>query len=150
MLGFQQGPPVFNPNIPIEAQGLIAQPEAVKMLRQVNGFDLLSLLYFQMPFMLLPKDAQRLEKVGQKFVTTGVLGLVAGIFLNVQVKRISMNFLKLPMLVKLPIRLAIMTIPFAILSPQIKAAGEEVQSIMDRVENKKNRLTRNLDLEEYF
>lgn len=50
-----QQPPVFNEKIPMEAQAIMMQPEAINMLRAVNGFDLLSLFYFQMPFMLLPK-----------------------------------------------------------------------------------------------
>ena len=57
---FQQGPPAFDQNLPMEAQAIIAQPEALKMLRDVKGFELASLFYFQMPFMLNPKFSTKL------------------------------------------------------------------------------------------
>lgn len=90
------------------------QPEAVNMLRAVNGFDLLSLFYFQMPFMLLPKYTATLEKSGQKLLSTAGISLLLGVFANVQIKRINMNFLKWPIYVKLPIRLAVLAAPFAL------------------------------------
>lgn len=34
----QQGPPVFDENLPMEAQAIIAQPEALKALRDLKGF----------------------------------------------------------------------------------------------------------------
>lgn len=149
MMGFQQ-PPKMPDNVPPEVQMLLMQPQAVSMLKQMKGFDLLSLYYFQMPFMLLQKDTQRIEKVGQKFLSTAGLGLLAGIILNVQIKRVSLNFLKLPLFVRLPIRLAIFAAPFGLLFPRIKEAGNEMQDILDNLENKKNKLIRTQDIEEYF
>jgi len=121
-MAFQQ-PPKMIDGIPPEAQMLLMQPQAVGMIKQMKGFDLLSLYYFQMPFMLLQKDTQRIEKVGQKFLSTAGLGALAGIILNVQIKRVNMNFLKLPFFVRLPIRLAIFALPFGLLFPRIKEAG---------------------------
>lgn len=40
------------------------------------------------------------------------MSLVAGTFLNVQIKKIYMNFLKWPIYARIPIRLGIMGIPF--------------------------------------
>jgi len=118
-MAFQQPPKILD-NVPLEAQMLLTQPQAVSMMKQMKGFDLLSLYYFQMPFMLLQKDTQRIEKVGQKFLSTAGLGLLAGIILNVQIKRVNLNFLKLPLIVRLPIRLAILAAPFGLLFPRIK------------------------------
>jgi hypothetical protein len=83
------------------------------MLKQVNGFDLLSLFYFQMPFMLLPKDTQTLEKGGQKLLSIVGLSTLIGIAANIQIKRISLNFLRWPFYLRYPIRLGVMALPFA-------------------------------------
>lgn len=112
MSGYQQ-PPSFSDKIPIEAQALLMQPQALNMLKQLQGFDLMSLFYFQMPFMLLPKDITTMEKSGQKIVSLAGLSLLLGVAANTQIKRINMNFLKWPWYARLPIRLGVMAIPFA-------------------------------------
>lgn len=110
-MAFQQ-PPVFSDKIPMEAQALMMQPEAINMLKHVNGFDLISLFYFQMPFMMLHKDTASLEKDGQKLLSVAGLSLLAGVVANVQLKRISINFLKWPFWARYPIRLAVLGLPF--------------------------------------
>lgn len=126
----QPQPPVFNDKIPMEAQALMMQPEAVNMLRQLNGFDLISLFYFQMPFMLLPKEINSLEKKGQKLLSYTGASLLLGIVLNVQVKRISMNFLKLPFYVRYPVRLGIMALAFAPFYSSISEKGTELLGLV--------------------
>lgn len=118
MSGHQQ-PPNFSDKIPIEAQALLMQPEAVNMLRQLQGFDLISLFYFQMPFMFLPKDINTIEKNGQKIVSLAGLSLLLGVAANTQIKRINMNFLKWSWYKRLPIRLGIMGIPFLAFYPTL-------------------------------
>lgn len=73
-----------------------------------------------MPFMLLPKDSKQLEKGLEKAGMYTGLGLIAGTILNVQVKRVSLNFLKWPIFFRLPVRLALMALPFALLYPKLK------------------------------
>lgn len=89
------------------------------MLKYVQGFDLLSLYYFQMPFMLLPRDTVALEKSGQKLLSVVGLGTLIGIVANVQLKRISMNFLKWPFYARFPVRLGVMALPFLPFYPVI-------------------------------
>lgn len=89
------------------------QPEAVNMLRSIHNFDLMSLFYFQMPFMLLPKDVSAMEKSGQKIVSLSGLSLLIGVAVNTQIKRVNMNFLKWPWYTRFPIRLGVMALPFA-------------------------------------
>ena len=69
-----------------------------------------------MPFMMLPKDTTALEKTGQKLLSVAGLSLLLGVVANIQVKRINMNFLKLPFYVRYPVRLGIMALPFAAFS----------------------------------
>lgn len=121
-MAFQQ-PPVFSDKIPMEAQALMMQPEAINMLKYVNGFDLISLFYFQMPFMMLPKDTASMEKDGQKLLTAAGLSLVAGVIANIQLKRISMNFLKWPFYARYPIRLGVLALPFLATYPTILEKG---------------------------
>ena len=116
------------------------------MLKQVNGFDLVSLFWFQMPFMMLPKDTAAIEKSGQKLLSVAGLSFLLGLFANVQIKRINMNFLKLPIYVKFPIRMAVMALPFAAFSSVIAEKGNEILTIVDKINMKKNQLVRTKDL----
>ena len=110
----------------------------------------MSLFLFQIPFMLLPKDTATVEKAGQKIGVTIAGGLAFGVFANVQIKRISMNFLKWPFFFRLPIRLGVMAIPFIPLYPILNEKILEIATVIKRLEDKKNRLIRTRDLEEYF
>lgn len=111
-MAYQQ-PPIPSQKIPIEAQALLMQPEAINMMKTIHGFDIMSLFYFQMPFMLLPKDVSGMEKCGQKIVSVAGLSLLIGVAVNTQIKRVHMNFLKWPWYARFPIRLGVMAIPFA-------------------------------------
>ena len=125
-----QQPPQISDKVPIEAQALILQPEAMRMLKDIEGFQLLSLFYFQMPFMLKPQDATILEKGSQKFLTLLGAGLSLGVIANVQVKRLYMNFLKWPIYARIPIRLGIMAIPFALLANPLNQRADEVLNVV--------------------
>ena len=85
------------------------------MLRGINGFQLISLFYFQMPFMLKPQDITVLEKGSQKLFTLLGASFSLGVIANIQIKRVYMNFLKWPIFARIPIRLGIMAIPFGLL-----------------------------------
>ena len=67
------------------------------------------------------------------------MSLVAGTFLNVQIKKIYMNFLKWPIYARIPIRLGIMGIPFVAAGSLIaeKADGgmRDALSIFDTMMN---------------
>lgn len=114
-----QQPPVLSDKIPIEAQALMMQPEALNMLKHINGLDLVSLFYFQMPFMMLPKDDAALTNTGKKLTTAVGVATILGLIANVQIKRISMNFLKWPFYARLPVRLGVMALPFIPFYPTI-------------------------------
>lgn len=94
------------------------------MLREIEGFQLVSLFYFQMPFMLKPKDTVVLEKASQKLLTLMLASVSLGIFANVQVKRLYMNFLKWPIYGRIPVRLGIMAIPFAMFSSPLSSKAD--------------------------
>lgn len=146
---FQQ-PPTFSSKIPMEAQGLVMQPEALQMLAQVQGFDLLALFYMQMPFMMLEKDKIMLEKGGQNLIKYALLGLTVGVVANVQLKRLPVRFLERPWFVRYPVRIATMMLPFALLAQPIMKAGDDILNTVIGMERRKARLVRNRDLEEYY
>ena len=145
-----QQPPQLSDKVPIEAQALMMQPEAVNMLRGINGYELLSLFYFQMPFMLKNSDRTVLEKSGMKLFTLLGGAFSLGVIANVQVKRLYMNFLKWPILARIPLRPSIMAIPFALFSQPLTQRSDEIIDTIDKVTIKKNLLLKNRDLEEYF
>lgn len=100
------------------------------MLNTVNGFELISLYYFQMPFMLQPKYVDRLEKNSKSLIKNLGFCMVAGSLLNVQVKRLYMNFLKWPFYARLPVRFAIMAAPFAIVSNTLTSKMDDLMEVM--------------------
>ena len=69
---------------------------------------------------LVPSAYQkRFSKSMLNLGTYLVFGIIAGVFANVQVKRISMKFLTLPVFVRLPLRLCIFALPFGLMFPKI-------------------------------
>ena len=83
-----------------------------------------------MPFMLQPKDVNILEKSTQKFLTLLSASLSLGVIANVQIKRLYMNFLKWPIYARIPIRLGVMAIPFALLTKPLNERADEISNVI--------------------
>ncbi len=125
-------------------------PNALNMLKYTNHLDLISLLYFQLPFMMLPKDDIALKKTGKKLISLVGGGLLGGFIANVQIKRINKNFLRWPFYVRFPIRFAVMALPFALLYPSIEEKTKEIIAISESMTARKNELVRTKDIFKYF
>lgn len=100
--------------------------------------------------MLLPRDSAALERSGQKLLSVVGLSTLLGIVANVQIKRINMNFLKWPLIARLPVRLGVMALPFLPFYPTISEKANEITGIVNAINARKNQLIRTKDLEEYF
>ena len=91
-----------------------------------------------------------LQKNAQKVLTYTGTSLFIGFFSNLQIKRVYMNFLKWPIYARIPIRLGIMAIPFAIFHPFLNEKLENILKISVDITKRKDRLLMTGDVEEYF
>jgi hypothetical protein len=139
-----------NSGIPHYAQALMMQPQAYESLKDVDGFNLLLVYSMQMPFMLLPRQQNELSKILQKVVSLSMLGVMLGVVTNVQIKRVSLRILELPLPIRYPIRLGLMLLPFLPLYSPIAKQTTLLHTLTSEVTVKKNELIRTKDLYKYF
>ena len=62
--------------------------------------------------MLKKRHAEKLEKTSKSLLKYLGLSFFFGTFLNVQIKRVYINFLRFPAIVRIPLRFGIMALPF--------------------------------------
>ena len=138
----QMGPPMNSPSgdIPFEAQALLMQPQAVEMFAPLEGFNLVSLFYFQLPFMLRKNELTTLQKNGQKLIAYTGTSLALGFIANIQIKRLYMNFLKWPIYARVPIRLGIMALPFIAFKSLFYEKIDSLVLLSNQITMRKNEL----------
>ena len=102
------------------------------------------------PELVPGKYAKKFQKSITNLGTYLVFGTVGGITANVQIKRLSMKFLRLPGFVRLPMRLGIFALPFGLLYPKISHNMEDLTQTLFRVHLKILKLHKTGNIHEYF
>jgi hypothetical protein len=99
------------------------------------------------PELLPAAYSKKIQKSLLNLASYFTLGILLGGVANVQIKRVSMNFLKWPFYARFPVRLAVFAIPFGFLYPKINSNLETVSGSLNTIYMKIRRLHKTGNIE---
>lgn len=73
------------------------------------------MMLLQSPELVPEKHGKAIKKAAKNLGTYAFGGLVAGSMINILIKKVYINFLALPIYVRLPARLGLFALPFGLL-----------------------------------
>ena len=100
-------------------------PAMLEGLQQITPYNV-SLFFLSNPNLMTPGDDAIIKKCGKNVVSYGIFGTIAGITVNVLAKRLYSGILTLPLYARLPLRLGLFALPFALLSNRIITEGDKL------------------------